>query len=53
MRDMLTTSESFDQAVKYLAEVKLTAPCYYILAGPKTGQVKKPIIHIFLLLIFI
>ena len=40
MRDMLTTSETYDQAVKYLAEVKLTAPCYYILAGPKSGQVR-------------
>jgi len=41
MRDMLTTSETYDQAVKYLAEVKLTAPCYYIMAGPKPGQVNK------------
>ena len=40
MRDMLTKAESYDQAVKYLAEVKLTAPCYYILAGPKSGQVR-------------
>jgi hypothetical protein len=48
MRDMLTTSETYDQAVKYLAEVKLTAPCYYIMAGPKPGQVNK--IH-FLILI--
>jgi acid ceramidase len=39
MRDMLTTSATYDQAVQYLAEVKLTAPCYYILAGPKAGQV--------------
>ncbi|CAF0930105.1 unnamed protein product [Rotaria sp. Silwood1] len=38
MRDMLTTSESYDQAVKYLTEVNLTAPCYYILAGPKSQQ---------------
>jgi hypothetical protein len=45
MRDMLTTSESYDQAVKYLAEVKLTAPCYYILAGPKAGQVRKSILY--------
>jgi hypothetical protein len=41
MRDMLTTAQTFDQAVKYLAEVKLSAPCYYILAGPKAGQVRK------------
>jgi acid ceramidase len=47
MRDMLTTSESFDQAVKYLAEVKLTAPCYYILAGPQSGQVRKNIFFFF------
>jgi hypothetical protein len=40
MRDMLTNSSSFDQAVKYLSEVKLTAPCYYILGGPNVGQVK-------------
>ena len=40
MRDMLTTSESYDQAARYLTEVKLTAPCYYILAGSKSGQVR-------------
>ena len=39
MRDMLTTANSYDQAVQYLAQVNLTAPCYYILAGPKPGQV--------------
>ncbi|CAF3770966.1 unnamed protein product [Rotaria magnacalcarata] len=38
MRDMLTTSETYDQAVKFLADVKLTAPCYYILAGPVSKQ---------------
>jgi acid ceramidase len=41
IRDMLTKSESYDQSVKYLAEVLLLAPCYYILAGPKAGQVRK------------
>lgn len=41
MRDMLTTAQTFDQAVKYLAEVKLSAPCYYILAGPNPKQVMK------------
>ena len=41
MRDMLTTSQSYDQAVQYLAEVKLTAPCYYILAGTKPSQVSE------------
>lgn len=40
MRDMLTQAETYDQAVNYLAQVKLTAPCYYILAGPKAGQVE-------------
>ncbi|CAF2405510.1 unnamed protein product [Rotaria sp. Silwood2] len=38
IRDMLTKSESYDQTVKYLAEVSLLAPCYYIVAGPKAGQ---------------
>jgi len=38
IRDMLTKAESYDQAVKYLAEVPLLAPCYYILAGTKAGQ---------------
>ena len=41
MRDMLTKAETYDQAVQYLAEVKLTAPCYYILGGPKPGQVER------------
>ena len=39
MRDMLTTASTYDQAVQFLAAVNLTAPCYYILAGPKSGQV--------------
>lgn len=41
MRDMLTTAQTYDQAVQYLAKVSLTAPCYYILAGPSPGQVIK------------
>ena len=41
IRDMLMKSESFDQTVKYLAEVPLLAPCYYIIAGPKAGQVRE------------
>jgi acid ceramidase len=44
IRDMLTKSESYDQTVKYLAEVPLVAPCYYIVAGPKPGQVRKYIL---------
>jgi acid ceramidase len=43
IRDMLMKSESYDQSVKYLAEVPLVAPCYYILAGPKPGQVREHI----------
>jgi acid ceramidase len=45
MRDMLTTAQTYDQAVEYLAEVKLTAPCYYILAGPQTGQVRRSLVR--------
>lgn len=40
MRDMLTTAQTYDQAVQFLTNVKLTAPCYYILAGPKAGNVR-------------
>lgn len=40
IRDMLTQAESFDQVVRYLAEVPLLAPCFYIVAGPKPGQVR-------------
>ena len=40
MRDMLTTAQTYDQAVQFLTNVKLTAPCYYILAGPNVGQVR-------------
>ena len=39
IRDMLTKSQSFNETVKYLSEVPLLAPCYYIVAGPKAGQV--------------
>ncbi|CAF1466678.1 unnamed protein product [Adineta ricciae] len=38
IRDMLTNSESYDQTVKYLAEVPLVAPCFYIVAGTKPGE---------------
>jgi len=41
MRDMLTNAKSYDEAVKYFSEIPLLAPCYYILAGPKSGQVRK------------
>ena len=51
MRDMLTQAQTYDQAVNYLAQVKLTAPCYYILAGPKAGQVTI-LARIFLINIF-
>lgn len=40
IRDILMKSESYDQSVKYLSTVPLLAPCYYILAGPKSGQVR-------------
>lgn len=39
IRDMLTNAQSYDQAIQYLAKVPLLAPCYYIVAGPKSGQV--------------
>ncbi|CAF3381664.1 unnamed protein product [Rotaria sp. Silwood1] len=38
IRDMLTKSDSYDETVKYLADVSLLAPCYYIIAVPKAGQ---------------
>jgi acid ceramidase len=38
IRDMLTHSQSYDQSVKYLSEVPLIAPCYYIVAGTKPKQ---------------
>jgi acid ceramidase len=41
VRDMLTKAESYDQVVKYLAEVPLLAPCYYIIAGLKPGEVRE------------
>ncbi|CAF0888720.1 unnamed protein product [Rotaria sp. Silwood1] len=40
IRDMLTKSDSYDETVKYLADVSLLAPCYYIIAVPKAGQVR-------------
>jgi acid ceramidase len=45
IRDMLTHANSYTQAVTYLAEVNLLAPCYYILAGPQAGQVSFDSIH--------
>ena len=39
MRDILTKAGSYDEAVEYLSEIPLLAPCYYILAGTKSGQV--------------
>jgi hypothetical protein len=41
MRDMLTNAESYDEAVEYLSQIPLLAPCYYILAGSKSGQVRE------------
>jgi len=38
IRDMLTKGENFDNAVTYLIERELVAPCYYIIGGPKPGQ---------------
>jgi acid ceramidase len=52
IRDMLTKAESYDQAVKYLAEVPLLAPCYYIIAGPKAGQVREYIVFFLRYVIF-
>jgi acid ceramidase len=56
IRDMLTKSESYDQSVKYLAEVPLLAPCYYIVAGTKPKQVREYIRffnHINLMYLFV
>lgn len=39
IRDMLTNAQSYDEVVQYLTQVPLLAPCFYIVAGPKTGQV--------------
>lgn len=47
IRDMLTKAQSYDQAVQYLAQVPLLAPCYYIVAGPKPGQVNTHNTHSF------
>ena len=41
IRDMLTKAQSYDQVVQYLAKVPLLAPCFYIIAGPKAGQVEQ------------
>jgi hypothetical protein len=38
---MLTYAETYDEAVEYLSQIPLLAPCYYILAGSKSGQVRK------------
>ncbi|CAF4199013.1 unnamed protein product, partial [Adineta steineri] len=38
IRDMLTGAENYDEAVEYLSKIPLLAPCYYILAGIKSGQ---------------
>ena len=47
IRDMLTKAQNYDEVVKYLAEVHLVAPCYYIIAGPKPGQVSESLILTF------
>lgn len=40
MRDTLTNAGSYDEAVEYLSQTLLIAPCYYILAGSQSNQVK-------------
>jgi len=40
IRDMLTKSQSFNETVKYLSEVPLLAPCYYIVGGIRPGEVR-------------
>ena len=42
MRDMLTNAGTYDEAVEYLSEIPLIAPCYYILAGSQSNQVQQP-----------
>ena len=46
IRDMLTTAKTYDQAVEYLSEIPLLAPCYYILAGSEPGQVRRFFLNI-------
>ena len=41
MRNMLSIAINYDEAVEYLSKIPLLAPCYYILAGSKPGQVTK------------
>ena len=41
MRDMLTNAGTYDEAVEYLSKIPLIAPCYYILAGSQSGQVRR------------
>jgi hypothetical protein len=46
MRDMLSKAINYDDAVEYLSEIPLLAPCYYILAGSKPGQVTRIFLYI-------
>ena len=41
IRDMLTKAQNYDDVVKYLSNEPLLAPCYYIVAGAKPGQVSR------------
>ncbi len=50
IRDLLTTADSFDTAVSNLTETELIAPCYYIVGGPKAGQVHDHFHFIYLIL---
>ncbi|CAF1116542.1 unnamed protein product, partial [Didymodactylos carnosus] len=38
VRDVLTKSSSYSDAVEYLSKTVILAPCYYILGGPESGQ---------------
>ncbi len=49
MRDMLMNAGSYDEAVEYLSEIPLLAPCYYILAGAKSRQVREKIFYTYIL----
>ncbi|UJR21255.1 hypothetical protein I4U23_024350 [Adineta vaga] len=38
IRDMLTNAKNYSEVIDYLSNVSLVAPCYYILAGTKSGE---------------
>ena len=39
LRNMLTNAKNYSEVLDYLSDVLLFAPCYYILAGTKPGEV--------------